>query len=371
MGTLKGLSQRTDFAGATTRALLALRRREVNAPRLDNWRFPGATAQPYNANVARSIVKHILDHAPQINEAASMFSDDQSRALLQLIFAFRALGPRHVQLPKSNPQLSKWFEDADQMRVGRSQFEFPPFEVARYRVSHAGENIEIECWLGNIVLTFLERQYYFSRSGTQIGVGEGDVVIDAGACFGDTALAFAASVGPNGFVHSFDPLPQQRAFYGRNQERNPRLAGRIRVYPFALDEVSGKSLSFVDGGAGARAQASGTIPAETCSVDDFVLRENLQRVDFIKMDIEGAERAALKGAMATIKKYKPKLAISIYHSLEDLTYIPRLIGSIEPCYRLFLDHHTIHEEETVLYAIANEMASMTIGSPLGRREVVE
>jgi len=204
--------------------------------------------------------------------------------------------------------------------------------------------------LGNIVLTFLERQYYFGRADTQIAVGEGDTVIDGGACFGDTGLAFAASVGPRGFVHSFDPIPKQRAFYRRNQERNPKLADRIRVHPFALDEVSGKSLSFVDGGAGARAQPSGTIPVQTCAIDDFVVREGLPRVDFIKMDIEGAERAALKGAMTTIKKHKPKLAISIYHSLDDLTYIPRLIKSIDPSYKLFLDHHTIHEEETVLYA---------------------
>jgi FkbM family methyltransferase len=343
---------RRGFTDATIKAILALGRKELDEPRTDEWRFPGAAAPPYNPSTARSIIKHLRDHAQEINEAASIFADEESRRLLRLIFAFRALGPRHVQLPKSNPQLSKWFEDAGQMRVGPSQFEFPPFEVGRYRISHAGEDIEIECWLGNIVLTFLERQYYFSRSDTRIAVGEGDIVIEGGACFGDTALAFAASVGPRGFVHSFDPIPKQRAFCLRNQERNPNLAGRIRLHPFALDEVSGKSLSFFDGGAGARAQASGSIPAETCTVDDFVLRENLQRVDFIKMDIEGAERAALNGAMATIRKYKPKLAISIYHSLDDLTYIPRLIKSIEPGYRLFLDHHTIHEEETVLYAIA-------------------
>ena len=68
------------------------------------------------------------------------------------------------------------------------------------------------------------------------------------------------------------------------------------------------------------------------------------------MDIEGAETSALNGAIETIKRFKPKLAIAIYHSLVDMYKIPELILSLNLGYEIFIDHFTLHEEETVCYA---------------------
>jgi hypothetical protein len=73
-------------------------------------------------------------------------------------------------------------------------------------------------------------------------------------------------------------------------------------------------------------------------------------VDYIKMDIEGAGFAALEGARETIRKFKPKLAISVYHSLGDFARIPSFLSGIGVPYRFFHSHATIHEEETVLFA---------------------
>lgn len=75
------------------------------------------------------------------------------------------------------------------------------------------------------------------------------------------------------------------------------------------------------------------------------------RVTFIKMDIEGSELKALKGAERTIKQYKPKLAISIYHKLEDIIEIPEYIMSIVPEYKFYIRHYSLNEAETVLYAV--------------------
>ena len=69
------------------------------------------------------------------------------------------------------------------------------------------------------------------------------------------------------------------------------------------------------------------------------------------MDIEGAELLALNGAIETIKKFKPKLAIAIYHSMSDFISIPKWIDDLNLGYKLYLDHYTIHTEETILYAI--------------------
>jgi len=76
----------------------------------------------------------------------------------------------------------------------------------------------------------------------------------------------------------------------------------------------------------------------------------LERVSFIKMDIEGAELNALKGAEKTILKDKPKLAICIYHSLEDMISIAEYIHKLIPEYKLYVRQYNFITE-TVLYAI--------------------
>ena len=76
-----------------------------------------------------------------------------------------------------------------------------------------------------------------------------------------------------------------------------------------------------------------------------------EAVSFIKMDIEGAERGALRGAEQLIRRYRPDLAICVYHSISDLFEIPLYIHSIVPEYRLYLRHHTPVFCETVCYAV--------------------
>ena len=78
---------------------------------------------------------------------------------------------------------------------------------------------------------------------------------------------------------------------------------------------------------------------------------NNKRVTFIKMDIEGAELKALKGAERLIKNNKPKLAISIYHKPEDIYDIPLLLLEINPDYVFYIRHYSVSASETVLYAI--------------------
>lgn len=76
-----------------------------------------------------------------------------------------------------------------------------------------------------------------------------------------------------------------------------------------------------------------------------------EAVSFIKMDIEGAEMEALKGAAELIRRRRPDLAICTYHSISDLFEIPLYIHSLVPEYRLYLRHHTPVFCETVCYAV--------------------
>jgi len=85
----------------------------------------------------------------------------------------------------------------------------------------------------------------------------------------------------------------------------------------------------------------------TDTIDNIVK----QKVDFIKLDIEGAEQDAIQGAKNTIKKYKPILAICIYHKAEDWYKVPQQVLDINPDYKVYIRHYMEGIFETVMYFI--------------------
>ena len=91
---------------------------------------------------------------------------------------------------------------------------------------------------------------------------------------------------------------------------------------------------------------------EIIKIDDLASKYlKTHKSIFIKMDIEGSEFKALLGAEKIIKKYKPLLAISVYHRIDDLIRIPLLINKFSDKYKLYLRHHSPTLDETVLYCI--------------------
>ena len=130
----------------------------------------------------------------------------------------------------------------------------------------------------------------------------------------------------------------------------------------ALDRPRGNlALWGLFSGLAMAAEVTGTIDPDspdttesaipTLALDDFASRYGLFP-NIVKMDIEGAEGRALAGARETLRRYRPALAISIYHCHDDLWKIALFIDGLNAGYRFYLDHYTIHNEETVLYASA-------------------
>lgn len=107
------------------------------------------------------------------------------------------------------------------------------------------------------------------------------------------------------------------------------------------------TLYFEIGGEASSISENGTAQINVDSLDNIVKTP----VTFIKMDIEGAEYNALLGAEKTITRYKPKLAICVYHKPEDIWEIPWLIHQLNPNYKFYLRHYSLTVSDTVLYAI--------------------
>jgi len=111
-------------------------------------------------------------------------------------------------------------------------------------------------------------------------------------------------------------------------------------------------ISFEDAGSPGSSHISASnhkaSTAKAVKLDDVLAGEE---ATFIKMDIEGAELNALKGAKQTILKYRPKLAICVYHKPEDVLEIPSYILSLHDDYRLYLRHYSLWHGETILYAV--------------------
>ena len=89
---------------------------------------------------------------------------------------------------------------------------------------------------------------------------------------------------------------------------------------------------------------------QTISIDEFVEQNKIPKIDFIKLDIEGAELNALKGGAKSIKKFRPKLAICLYHSYADYVDIPIFLHELLPNYEFYFDHFTLGRYESILFA---------------------
>ncbi len=194
------------------------------------------------------------------------------------------------------------------------------------------------------------KRYFTHREGVTFVPAKDDVVFDCGSCIGEISMVFAAYVGKTGTVHLFDPIPLHNKYSKLQIERNPSLAGVFVINELGVSDVSKTlvgTITDVDtiSPGGCRIDSFDSV-----SIDDYVKKNNITRLDYIKMDIEGAELDALQGAAETLKRFKPKLAISAYHKASHLWEVPQLIQKIEPSYKVYFEQHLPFECDALVYA---------------------
>ena len=151
-----------------------------------------------------------------------------------------------------------------------------------------------------------------------------DRVIDCGGYTGDTAELFIEKGATDVCVFEPDKVVFKKLSENLCVYRQPSLF----MFPLAVSDIIDNSIVTIDS----------------------VVR-NLAPT-FIKMDIEGDELRALKGAKNTIKRYAPDLAICVYHRINHIWDIPLLLDSWNLGYKFHLKCHNSYTMETVLYATA-------------------
>lgn len=195
-------------------------------------------------------------------------------------------------------------------------------------------------------LQSLHKNQYFDEE--LISFSDNEIFIDVGSYNFGTSQNLLNKCDSVSKIYAFEPHPVQYLISKENSKDNSIAA----VFPYGLwnettelifDDTLGPNSKCIND----ECKADRVI-VKTAMLDDIL---NGEKATFIKMDIEGAELNALKGAKETIIKYKPKLAVCVYHKKEDIIDIPMYIHNLVPDYKLYMRHYSNNANETVLYAV--------------------
>ena len=187
----------------------------------------------------------------------------------------------------------------------------------------------------NIGLTYFD---YFDAN-------KHEIFVDAGCFNGNTSVDFSDwAIKGYDYIYAFEANPNSIKNCKETFERynlkgeviNRGLWNERGILNFSGNLSSSSKIS-----------ENGSEQIEVISIDEFL---NGKPVTFIKMDIEGAEFKALLGAEKTIKKYRPRLAICVYHKAEDILELPTLLLDMNPDYKFVLRQYFYNFTDAVLYA---------------------
>lgn len=221
----------------------------------------------------------------------------------------------------------------DSLEDDRSRFVYET--ILKYRVKHNWSDLK-RSRLGDSP----KNQYFVP----ELPFSDHEIIVDCGAFTGDTAKFFYKNI-PGCRVIALEP-----------DERNFKLLQKLNLEglkPIKCGVWSeDTTLNFLDNGGGTLSgtvDSSGNTKIEVKALDHL---PECRSATYIKMDVEGAEMEALKGAEQIIKEKKPKLAISIYHQPQDIFEIPLYIKKLNPDYKLYIHQHdTCRPFDTILYAV--------------------
>ncbi|MDR2129863.1 MAG: FkbM family methyltransferase [Odoribacteraceae bacterium] len=178
----------------------------------------------------------------------------------------------------------------------------------------------------------MEGPYGYVDEPFDVRVQKGDIVIDAGAWIGD----FSAYVVARGAtVHAFEPVEETFRLLCKTRELNGNTILPVRAGLGSKEQEVDIAINASNSGANTMIGEHGAGRYERVRIttlDKYVEEQGLERVDFIKADIEGAEREMLKGAVNVLRRFAPKLSICTYHLPDDPVVLEQIIREANPDY---------------------------------------
>lgn len=296
-----------------------------------------------------------LEHTAEIDQVVNLLSDAQSQQNYIQELAYWSVKNYFPQLAPhfsgySNQQFQKDLTIANQMV---KQNKIPLLKMPN-DANTSGRDI-------GLVSIFVANAYCYEDI---FKVEPGEVFIDCGAYLGDSAI-WAYQQGA-ARVCAFEPCPTITELLKVNLTDHNCPADDI--YPYAVSDTNNSTTFFFDENCVVGGQLLPDINPEQVKIqpnaepnkvlrcekvncirlDDWYKAHQIQPT-YIKMDIEGGENAALHGAAEIIQTFKPKLAICLYHKIEDMWEIPLYIHSLVPEYKFYCKKSFIHGD-FILYA---------------------
>ncbi len=192
---------------------------------------------------------------------------------------------------------------------------------------------------------------YFPESIFSLLPNEG--FVDCGAFDGDTVRSFLARQGPN--FDSILAIEADALTFSKLQTfidgLDPAIKPKISSLNVAVAAERGTIRFTASGGVDSRISETGTSNVECFALDELL---QARRASYIKLDIEGAEYDALKGAVRTMRRDRPVLSVCVYHTQHDIWRLPLFIQQKAEDYMFFLREHEGDGWQTVLYAVPVE-----------------
>ncbi|MBI3072785.1 MAG: FkbM family methyltransferase [Deltaproteobacteria bacterium] len=186
-------------------------------------------------------------------------------------------------------------------------------------------------------------------------LGPFDHYVDCGAYDGDTVGRFLSRRTPFSRITAFEPDPDNFAKLQAFVSGRPAAdRDRIVCHRAAVSDAEGTLEFFSDGMPDASLNALARQDRRTVSVAAMRVDDALQDgppATYIKLDVEGAEAQALRGAAGTIARHRPSLAVCVYHRQVDIWQLPLQLRAMCDGYRFFLRAHSEGVFDLVCYAI--------------------
>ncbi len=340
--------------------LLALLYQDVHKLQQDNYDAHRFSYDGVDRSQVFDVEKHarnldwFTENYENVFRTYSRLGDQVSRDLYVDVLRFKLSGHLHVRIRNNVSAYAgevARFQQAFAGAPSGARVSGMFGDLVHYDSEWNGVRYTVDTVKDGLLYTLVYRQYFLERDGVTICPEPGDHVIDGGSCTGDTIAVFRGAVGPDGHVYGFDPVRVHLDVCNMNTGR-PGYENTT-IFPFGVSDrnIDAQPVEMTTYQPGYHPMPNdGPVPLRR--LDDLVMSGDIDRIDFLKLDVEGSELAALRGAVSSLHRFRPKLALSIYHRPNDFFEICDFVHDLGLEYKFYLGHYTIHDEETVLYAVS-------------------